>query len=400
MNKIKILSKENHARNSLNEFKILKKTSTNFSCNISLPNPYLKQEILFTHKSQKEILLSLIKSAQVTLLSEIKKNKSNKKEIIKFIKEFLYELKNNLEYILKEKNLTKTNLENNYNNYKSQIQLKIGKKYKNNSETNTEMVEKNYEGNELSKLKLLNFKIENEIIKTESIYKNIQYTINYLKITNLFPEMNRELFLSNKIKTENIDEIFKELKKEEKEKLNKTIIKKNIQNKEIEKYKEEINEMKQNIELINNIDSTDIIFEDSSESRVMSNSNTCSNGFSESQKIPKISNNIKILNIENNDNYFKCINNVQKNNLEIFNLNRDTNLNINIKKYINKVINKSFDCSVITHKDHNSNIYKEYENNKVNNKYKDLNNSYKENISNYLNDKQIQIIKNNIKQKN
>ena len=398
MKQRKILSKKNAYKNSLNEFKLFKKNNSNISNNISLPNHHLKKEILFSNKSQKQIVLALIKSSQVSILSKIKNSKSNKKEIIKFIKKLLYELKNNLQYILKEKNVTKTHLENNYNNNKNQIQLKFSDKYKNNSETNTEMVEKNYEGNELSKLKLLNFEIENEIIKTDSLYKNIQYTINCLKITNLFPEYNREIYLSNKIKTENIDEIFNELKEEEKKKLNKTIIKKNIQNKEIEKYKEEINEMKQNIELINNIDSTDIILEEPSESIVMSNFNTYCNGFNNSYNISKLSNDLKTLNSQNID-YLNCINSVDKNNFDIFNLNRNNNLNVNIKKYINKVINKSFDGSVITHKDYNINIYKEYAYNKVNNKYKDLNNSYEENISNYLNDKNMQIIKNKVMQK-
>ena len=137
-------------------------------------NPHKNEEILFSSKTHKEVLLSLIKSGQLSLLSEINQKSSySGKEKVNIIKTFLKDLKNNLTYILKEKKSNAIYLENNINNTKQIIQNKIFNKNKDinynniNDDTNendkyleTEAKEKNYEGNELSKLKFQNFKIE------------------------------------------------------------------------------------------------------------------------------------------------------------------------------------------------------------------------------------------------
>lgn len=158
---------------------LLKNNQSSNKIKIS-PNLHKREEFLFSNKTNKEILLSLIKSSQVNLLMEIKEKTTNSpKEKAVILKSFLKELKNNLSYILIEKSLYKKYLENNIDNFKSILQKKIEKlnNNKNSKDINnnnhkkeeyieTEIKEKNYEGNELSKLQLQNFKIENEIEKT------------------------------------------------------------------------------------------------------------------------------------------------------------------------------------------------------------------------------------------
>jgi hypothetical protein len=79
-----------------------------------LPNPHFKEEILFSNKSQKVILLSLIKSAQVSLLSSLnqKSNNFQLKKRNSFYKNLLLDLKKNLSFAINEKNISKSYYEN------------------------------------------------------------------------------------------------------------------------------------------------------------------------------------------------------------------------------------------------------------------------------------------------
>jgi len=75
------------------------------------------------------------------------------------------------------------------------IQINIFKK---------EKVEKCFGRDEISKLKILNFEIENEIKKIDFLSQNKKDLNKYLKIVDIFPEHNRELFY-NFIKQDNND---------------------------------------------------------------------------------------------------------------------------------------------------------------------------------------------------
>ena len=110
----------------------------------------------------------------------------------------------------------------------------------------------------MSKLKILNFKIENDILETDFMIEKTQKLINYLKITKIFPEENREIFLKNK---NEIDKFLNVKVKKGKELLKEIITKKMKQNDKIKQLKEEIIEIKQDLGLESNIESTDIILE-------------------------------------------------------------------------------------------------------------------------------------------
>lgn len=240
-----------------------------------LPNPYLKEEILFSNKAHKEVLLSLIKSIQVRLISGNNKKENTKKDNIILLKILLKELINKLSYILNEKCKNKNYLESNINYTKKELKNKIKKKeiYNNKKDVNedletenymeTEIKEINYDGTELSKLKIQNFKIENELTKT-----NFLISIKLLELNSVFDDKNKDYILHSSIHDEKeIDKVFYWKKKEKIDLLNKYIHFQNLQKYYVEQYQEEIDIMKKNIKLRNLIDSKDVLPEQSFENK-------------------------------------------------------------------------------------------------------------------------------------
>ena len=302
-------------------------------------NPHKKEEILFSSKTNKEVLLSLIKSGQLSLLSQINQKSSySGKEKVNIIKTFLKDLKNNLTYILKEKKSNAIYLENNINNTKQIIQNKIFNKNKDNNYNNTtddtnenekyletEAKEKNYEGNELSKLKFQNFKIENEIQKTNFLIVNINLLVSAIKAGTLFPEDYIKFSLINyKQNPEEIDNFFNSKIKQEKDLLNKYIDLQEQQKNYLEQYQIEINTIKKKIISKNLIDSRDIIYEDileSDTSYITNNKYSDYNNYNKDINIGKNENDINIFGKYNNN----------KNTNNILNLNMNIIFNINLK---------------------------------------------------------------------
>ena len=336
---MKYLFKSNHSSDQLT---IVNKSILSNKNKKLLLNPHLNEEILFSNKSQKEILLSLIKNTQIKLISEINNIKKVKKEKIIIFKNILNELKLGLSYILNEKKIKMEYLEDIFNKNKKEVQNEIinnnkNKNYKdeNNYYAETEMIEKNYVGNELSKLKMQHFIIENEIIKTDFLIQYKKDITRFLKITNIFPEDNRELFLYDKIENEKIvDDIYNIKIKNEKEKLNEVFLKYKIVNRMIDEHKNKINNIILNIKTRKKFDSSDIIYEDSLESKIMSNSHRFNNSSSYNSNINdtyKLSNEIsKDINLSNNES--GDISKIKKNKYSnFFNLNMNINFNINIK---------------------------------------------------------------------
>ena len=201
-----------------------------------------------------------------------------------------------------------------------------------------ENIEINYGKNELSKLKILNFKIENEIEKINNEINNKKDINKYLKILNVMPEDNREIFYTNQSKnSKEIDEIFYNKNLEEKEKINQIMFKKNLQNFMMDQYQKEINKIKKMIKLNKIINPSDIIIEDSLENKFVDsfsnyynsskNNNNFNNSFSENNEC---NNNMN----KNSDNM--NINNKNKKN--VYSLKMNINFNINLNKYSSYVV--------------------------------------------------------------
>ena len=260
---------------SMEKSKLKEKNNVNKIINniILLPNPYLKEEILFSNKAHKEVLLSLIKSIQIKLISVNNKKENTKKDIIINFKILLKELINKLSYILNEKCKNKNYLESNINYTKKELKHKIKKKeiYNNKKRVNedletenymeTEIKEINFDGNELSKLKIQNFKIENELTKT-----NFLITIKLLELNDAFIDKNKDYICNSNLEDKKeIDKILYWKKKEKNDLLNKYIHFQNLQKYYIEQYQKEIDKMKKKIKLRNLINSEDVVSEQSSE---------------------------------------------------------------------------------------------------------------------------------------
>ena len=309
------------------------KKSLNLFNKLLLPNPHFKEEILFSHKTQKELLLSHIKETQVKLISKIKKINNNvqiyKLQKINLLKDLLFELKQNLSYILNEKKKNEKYLQNKVNKIKKNIQINLFNKEKAHMCLGID---------EIAALKILNFKIENEIKKIDFLLDNKSDLNKYLKIVNIFPEQNRELYFNNIENNNEIEHIFNLKKKENKEILIQTQKNYDLQKSIIEQIKNEINIYKKKLEIKKHISLKDIIFEDSLENKIITSISNCncydkrkSNCSDNNDDINKFFYDIK----KNNKN--EDINNNVKN---ILNFNMNINLNINTNQYFSNIVVK------------------------------------------------------------
>lgn len=316
-----------HQVNNLIETKLIPRQSKSLIDvnKIALKSPYALEENLFSSKSNKEILLSQIKTVQMSLLFS---NKSiPQKEKFNNVKKLLEDLKQNLVSMLAQKKEQKLYLKKSINDTKQILQDKLFNKNTNESKEKeeniikeTDVLEKNYGGDELSKLKMLNFKAENEIDKLNFMIENKTYMLNFLKITNIYPEEKIEIFYDYQKQNSNeIDDSFNFYINQDKEKLKQIIILKKEQNKEIFQLENDINYIKKNIEYEKNMN---LILNNLKENNNMNNLSKLYNSF--------IKNNMNNI---NNQIFF----NGKKRNSQ----NVCVNFNIKINKYISTMINKS-----------------------------------------------------------
>ena len=284
--KNKSISNFNNYKNNI--YKININSSIRSQYNPRKTISLINEEVIYYDKSQKEILLNLIKNSQLNII--IQMSKIDCKNKINTIKDFLKDLKGFLAYLLNEKIKNKDNLQIKVNMKKERLQKEISNKSKygegvkdsnNKIKTriksirkviDTEMVEKNYVGSELSKLRLQTFKTENEIIKTEFSILKLRRSLTYLKSTIIFPEDNREIFCYNNLNQEKIDDVFNGMIQIKKNKLENIIKKIQKKREEQEQYIKAINKIKCDIITRNNILEKDIIYELSIENRIISNS--------------------------------------------------------------------------------------------------------------------------------
>ena len=171
---------------------------------LELNNFQSKEEKLFGNKSFLEIILGLIKNTQKGIIMN-EKNKKNKE--ISNIKRILNVLNNDLLQIKKEKE-KEFNL--NENIKKEKIKKFFNTNYLNkcainyvptnlNTNFDTLITEKSEVESceELSQLKLLNFKLKNEIKKANNLIKRILIEINYYKTPNKSNGKKTELIYIN-----------------------------------------------------------------------------------------------------------------------------------------------------------------------------------------------------------
>ena len=146
------------------------------------------------HKIFLEKILHIIKITQIEFLSQISAHKKDNKFSYKIIKNILQELKNELDSTFKDNIQNKTNIESTTNKNKSDLIKNIfGKVKKDNNlkiKNNKNQIINYKYCVELPNLKLLNFKIENQLtymdIKIKLLSPNLFNNKNTSKYVYLF----------------------------------------------------------------------------------------------------------------------------------------------------------------------------------------------------------------------
>ncbi len=350
-----------------------------------------KEQLLLNHKSSLEVLLNTIKNFQSNYLSK----QSTKNKITK---QMLILLKGDLNLMLKEKNKTLNYLKKDNNFNKKIVQNnkfpspKVSKKKNNkNKKENNKM---SYVL-ETEQLKLLNFQMENEIIKTSFLYEQNVQINTYIKSIPFFFETNKEIFCNNNYEnykkiSELLTDIIRSVRKEfievVKEKMEKEVeinaanlkinfIKNSIINYDLNgcrKYietediiQEESNEYTKTI--ITNQSKKNSFSSNNNKSLIKKMSNIGSgssrnkyvNKNKEKKLKDKIQRNIIYTNKINKD-IFNDINNSKVNNY--LNMNMNINVNINLNNNNNNFIQESFNSSLDSgNYDENNEINEQYE---------------------------------------
>ena len=318
-----------------------------------------KSEILFNHKSFLEILLGLIKRTQVDYLTNIKikesnddtkKNMSKIKSILTDLKESLTEIKKEKEKkielfqnqkIQKEKNLKKTI----FNTVYSKRSVSNFNYINTNFETLITENNENYFNEETPELKLLNFKVENEIIKVDNLIKRNSFRIQYYKTPHLITEHRTEILCDDKRINESMETLLHYQLMQQRKKFIEVVNLKNLQEIRINSIQSQAinyrNAMKEIHKSYKYVNTQEIITEENKS--YLETVNDVEKKEEEKANNPDIENNIS-----KSDNN---INNINNKNLKLINVNDvekllklNMNINVNIN-YNQQYINNHFDNS-------------------------------------------------------
>ena len=360
-----------------------------------------KSEILFNQKTFLEIILSFIKNVQVDYLNNntLNENKDNSdnsiqsnnaskmKKVLKELKENLLEIKKekdkNIELLIKQTEqkkdiLRKTIFNTVYTKRSISNYNYINLKHETLITENNE----NYYNKETPELKLLNFKIENEIIKVDNLTQRVQLLIQYYKTPHKIEDHMTEIINESKKNEETINEILHDKVVEQRENFMDEVNQKSIQDLKISslhsqiiRYRNELNDVHKSLKYVNtqeviteeNKSYLETIKEDEKNDNL-----TFRTSFSGTKT--GATNNIINNNINNNNKSSKNIKYIDINDIEkLLKLNMNINVNINYNK---QIINNHFD--------NNNNI-----NDKVNNNEEDEDEDGEDNSSYYSKEQNI-----------
>ena len=154
------------------------------------------------HKIFLEKILHIIKITQIEFLSQISAHKKNNKFSYKIIKNILQELKNELDSTFKDNIQNKTNIESTTNKNKSDLIKNIfGKVKKDNNlkiKNNKNQIINYKYSVELPNLKLLNFKIENQLTYMDIKKNDTTQAYNFLHDNLIYIREAFKLIVKNK----------------------------------------------------------------------------------------------------------------------------------------------------------------------------------------------------------
>ena len=178
-----------------------------------------KEEKLFGNKSFLEIILGLIKRTEMDILGNIKAKKNNSN--YSSMKQILILLKNDLSQIKKEKEknvylLQKIGKDKDknikdiiFNHQKSKESIIKNENINNFSKADSLTLENDDEesNKEISQLKYLNFKIENEIKKVDNLTKRMLFEKEYYKMSHVIDETRLETIYVKQRNNETINKL-------------------------------------------------------------------------------------------------------------------------------------------------------------------------------------------------
>ena len=204
-----------------------------------------------THKSFLQKILNVIKNIQIELLSQVSSREKNHQFSNKTIINLLKDLKIELSATLKENIQNESEIEHDTKIIKKDLAKKIfGQNEKNNKVKKHENKNPfNYQklNSELSELKILNFKIENEIEYIDTKISIISST----KIINKNPSKNNYLFLEGRSIDSQPENILHNDLLKAREKFKFIVKKKDFQNKVILQLTTAVNSWKDELKLQN-----------------------------------------------------------------------------------------------------------------------------------------------------
>ena len=230
-----------------------------------------EKQILFNHKTSLEALLNIIKKSQLEYLSkkEIKNNNKTTKNMLISLKDnlnwMLQEKNKKLNYMRKQNEINKKKIQNILYPSSQELKMYENKIKKDKNNLNSSILEKN-------QLISLNFQIENEIEKTNFLIEQKTQINSYIRSIPFFFETNKEIFCNNIYEDLNkISKLLKEIIREVRKDFIEVVKGKMQKELEINGISLQINYIKDNIEdyKLNGckkyIETEDIIQEESKE---------------------------------------------------------------------------------------------------------------------------------------
>ena len=231
-----------------------KKRSDNYRCETA-PSTYSdesnvftkKEEFLYSHKSSLEILLSAIKKAQISYLTNIS-NKNKKKINIEHLKELLTELNENLKSMLKEQNSKVSYFQAQLSKQKSSIQNELFFENKSNKNNKNKIKFSPFQNlkTEIEQLKILNFQAQNDIesIDNKTLKINLEQQ-QYLNRNIQFNfEIEKEIHYEKQKHGAIITKMLQRKSTEVKKHFKFVVAAKQYQNNEIENYLKNLDNLK------------------------------------------------------------------------------------------------------------------------------------------------------------
>ena len=321
-----------------------------------------KEEDFIVQKQNLKQILSNIKTIQVSFLCDTNSEKNGKKKI----KNLLEDMKEFLTIILKQKNKKYNILIDSYNLKVEEMQMKIFSPKNNrnllklntsNNQSFSREINEKYFNDELTQLKIMNFKLENDIQQIEYILQ-MKSDLQFLLKNNEkhhTPENFKEIICRSQKEYPLVSRILHKKAVETRKFFTYVVSMKTFQNLEIDDLQNNINKLK-NIILREGkyVDSQDVIEEESHDY----NSNI-TNAIEQTLSKTKINDvsNIKLNDVSEIINSFCAnqkkldINDFQK----FLNLNMNINVNINLNK--NEINTNEYETDRKSHKKRNSIIY-------------------------------------------